>query len=71
MLEFPVLPPGFWSGSHQSLTFFIEPQVRSINLSNDVNFILEKSSLHAGIGSSAIAVLPIELETASELPNKI
>lgn len=70
MLEFPVLPPGFWSGSHQILTFFIEPQVRSINLLNDVNFILEKSSLHAGIGSSVIAVPPIELEAASKLQSK-
>lgn len=47
----PVLPPGLWSVSLQSLTFFIELHVCSISLSNDVSFFREKSSLKAGTGA--------------------
>lgn len=64
--EFPATPPGLWSGSLQSLTFFIELHVLSINLSNEVNFIREKSSLQAGIGAS---FLPIP--TALAVPSKL
>lgn len=48
--EFPAAPPLRWSGSEQSLTFFIEVQVLSMSLSNEVNFIRAKSSRQAGTG---------------------
>lgn len=64
--EFPETPPGRRSGSLQSLTFFIELHVLSINLSNEVSFIREKSSLQAGIGASFIPI-----PTALALPSKL
>lgn len=54
--EFPVL----WVGSVQSLTFFIELHVCCNNLSNDVNFIREKSSLQAGTGERTDTDLAFE-----------
>lgn len=68
-LELPVPPPGLWSGSVQSRTFFIAVRVLSINLSNDVNFIRKKSSLQAGMGDIFIAA-PIWLVLACELQNQ-
>ena len=47
----PVLPPGLWSVSLQSLTFFIELHVCSISLSKEAGFFREKSSLKAGTGA--------------------
>lgn len=68
-LEFPVPAPCLCSGSLQSLTFLIELHVLSINLSNDVNFFREKSSLHAGIGAKVTPAPPTGLASDCELQN--